>query len=143
MTIYSSVDEPTVIEDTNVQLRQQSESRGTPLKSLLKKPSFEHQETSSSDSESDDGKISPKKVHFSEIDQVKSEKVPPWKEVTTAGQADVPGLFGLACRLWGQWANPPELPTSLYPMSICGYCGKQQNAGQTGRAKKGFGWWLG
>ena len=66
-----------MIEDTNVQLRQQSESRGTPLKSLLKKPSFEHQETSSSDSESDDGKISPKKVHFSEIDQVKSEKVPP------------------------------------------------------------------
>ena len=71
MTICSSVDEPTIIEDDNVLLGQRPQSRATPLKSLLKKPSFEVPEPSSSDSESDDGKISPKKVHFSEIDQVK------------------------------------------------------------------------
>jgi len=70
----SSVDEPTIIEveveDNDI--KQRSDSRATPLKSLLKKPSFEVPEPSSSDTESDDdGKISPKKVHFSEIDQVK------------------------------------------------------------------------
>jgi len=72
--ISSSVDEPTIIEveveDNDI--KQRSDSRATPLKSLLKKPSFEVPEPSSSDTESDDdGKISPKKVHFSEIDQVK------------------------------------------------------------------------
>ena len=70
LAICSSVDEPTIIEDGTKQLEQRPQSRATPLKSLLKKPSFELQEPSSSDSESDDGKISPKKVHFSEIDQV-------------------------------------------------------------------------
>ena len=74
INICSSVDEPTVIEDTEIQLRQ----RTTPLKSLLKKPSFELPEPSSSDSESDDGKISPKKVHFSEIDQVKIKICRAW-----------------------------------------------------------------
>merc|ERR1711915_512171 len=68
----SSVDEPTIIEVEDSDLKQRSDSRATPLKSLLKKPSFEVAEPSSSDTESDDdGKISPKKVHFSEIDQVK------------------------------------------------------------------------
>ena len=66
MPTFSSVDEPTIIED-----KPRPESRATPLKSLLKKPSFEVAEpSSSSDTESEDGKISPKKVHFSEIDQV-------------------------------------------------------------------------
>ena len=65
MPTFSSVDEPTIIED-----KPRPESRATPLKSLLKKPSFEVAEPSSSDTESEDGKISPKKVHFSEIDQV-------------------------------------------------------------------------
>ena len=72
--IFSSVDEPTIIEDLDaeVQVKPRPESRATPLKSLLKKPSFEVAEpSSSSDTESEDGKISPKKVHFSEIDQVK------------------------------------------------------------------------
>ena len=78
INICSSVDEPTVIEDTEIQLRQRPESRTTPLKSLLKKPSFELPEPSSSDSESDDGKISPKKVHFSEIDQVKIKICRAW-----------------------------------------------------------------
>ena len=72
----SSVDDVTILEQivqSSDHVSVQHESRATPLKSLLKKPSFENHETSdsSSDSDSDDGKISPKKVHFSEIDQVK------------------------------------------------------------------------
>ena len=43
-------------------------TRSTPLKSLLKKPS---EDIDDSDSESDEGNFSPKKVHFSEIDQIK------------------------------------------------------------------------
>ena len=77
----SSVDEPTVIEETvrpskavieavaSLQQQQQT-ARSTPLKSLLKKPSLDV-DSSSSESDSEDGKVSPKKVHFSEIDQVK------------------------------------------------------------------------
>ena len=61
----------TITEEVSV---RPLDSRSTPLKSLLKKPSFEMAEpsSSSSDSESEDGKDSPgpKKVHFSEIDQV-------------------------------------------------------------------------
>eukprot|EP00092_Neocalanus_flemingeri_P005238 GFUD01005631.1.p1 GENE.GFUD01005631.1~~GFUD01005631.1.p1 ORF type:complete len:1719 (+),score=531.92 GFUD01005631.1:116-5272(+) len=72
----SSVEELTVVEEIildEVRPKSQQESRATPLKSLLKKPSFDNDDTSSSssDSDSDDGKVSPKKVHFSEIDQVK------------------------------------------------------------------------
>jgi len=59
----SSAEQQTVVED----IRSSQGSRATPLKSLLKKPSVDL----SSDSESEDGKVSPKKVHFSEIDQVK------------------------------------------------------------------------
>merc|ERR1719229_984419 len=59
----SSAEQQTVVED----IRSTAGSRATPLKSLLKKPSVDL----SSDSESEDGKVSPKKVHFSEIDQVK------------------------------------------------------------------------
>jgi len=66
----SSIDEPTVIEDLPPSEKTEPESRTTPLKSLLKKPSFDADD-SCSDSDSDDGKTSPKKVHFSEIDQVK------------------------------------------------------------------------
>jgi len=61
----SSQDDATIVED----IRSGQGSRATPLKSLLKKPSVDIE--SSGDSDSDDGKISPKKVHFSEIDQVK------------------------------------------------------------------------
>jgi hypothetical protein len=72
----SSVEDLTIIEEIipdEVRPKSQQESRATPLKSLLKKPSIDNAETSSSssDSDSDDGKVSPKKVHFSEIDQVK------------------------------------------------------------------------
>ena len=71
----SSVEDLTIIEEIvpdELRSRSQHESRATPLKSLLKKPSFDNAETSSdSDSDSEDGKVSPKKVHFSEIDQVK------------------------------------------------------------------------
>ena len=64
----SSVEDLTIVED----IVPYEESRRTPLKSLLKKPSFDNTETSSeSDTDTEDGKISPKKVHFSEIDQVK------------------------------------------------------------------------
>lgn len=68
----SSIDEPTVIEDLPSTDKPESEARTTPLKSLLKKPSFDADDScSDSDSDSEDGKSSPKKVHFSEIDQVK------------------------------------------------------------------------
>lgn len=75
----SSVDEPTVIEDPVTASREpveasslQQAARSTPLKSLLKKPSLDvADDSSSSDSDAEDGKASPKKVHFSEIDQVK------------------------------------------------------------------------
>ncbi len=71
----SSVEESTVIEDLSgkedllEQVGPQA-ARSTPLKSLLKKPSLDV-DSSSSDSDYEDGKVSPKKVHFSEIDQVK------------------------------------------------------------------------
>ena len=69
-----TVEDLTVTEEVSV---RPPDSRSTPLKSLLKKPSFEMAEpSSSSDSECEDGKVSPpspgpKKVHFSEIDQVR------------------------------------------------------------------------
>ena len=69
----SSVEEPTVIEDTSRRdaiIPSPQQARSTPLKSLLKKPSLDV-DSSSSDTDSEDGKVSPKKVHFSEIDQVK------------------------------------------------------------------------
>ena len=74
MYLFSSVDEPTVVEDLSASnnVKSRPESRATPLKSLLKKPSFEISEPNSdtdSDDDDEDGKISPKKVHFSEIDQ--------------------------------------------------------------------------
>jgi len=72
----SSVEELTVMEEIildDVRPKSQQDSRATPLKSLLKKTGFENTDanSSSSDSDSEDGKVSPKKVHFSEIDQVK------------------------------------------------------------------------
>ena len=79
------------------------DSRSTPLKSLLKKPSFEMAEpsSSSSDSESEEGKVSPaspgpKKVHFSEIDQVGCRLLPSptTKPNLIPGKADVPGVSG-------------------------------------------------
>ena len=68
----SVVEEILVEEDIRPISRQ--DSRATPLKSLLKKASFNNEETFGSigsDLDSEDGKVSPKKVHFSEIDQVK------------------------------------------------------------------------
>ena len=64
--------QPAPVEQTESQRPesgQQSASRSTPLKSLLKKPSVDLD--SDSESDSDDGNVSPKKVHFSEIDQIK------------------------------------------------------------------------
>ena len=61
-----------VAEDIRPISRQ--DSRATPLKSLLKKASFNNEETFGSigsDLDAEDGKVSPKKVNFSEIDQVK------------------------------------------------------------------------
>ena len=76
---FSSVDTLEVVVEKQAVTEEVSvrplDSRSTPLKSLLKKPSFEMAEpSSSSDSESEEGKVSPgpKKVHFSEIDQVSS-----------------------------------------------------------------------
>ena len=71
-TLEVEVEKQAVTEEVSV---RPLDSRSTPLKSLLKKPSFEMAEpSSSSDSESEEGKVSPgpKKVHFSEIDQVSS-----------------------------------------------------------------------
>ena len=68
----SVVEEILVEEDIRPISRQ--DSRATPLKSLLKKASFNNEETFGSigsDLDSEDGKVSPKRVHFSEIDQVK------------------------------------------------------------------------
>ena len=78
-----SVEDPTITEEAEEHtveevipseqlepLPHHPESRSTPLKSLLKKPSFDA-DGDESDSNSDDGNVSPKKVHFSEIDQVK------------------------------------------------------------------------
>ena len=68
------MDQPTVVEDLSASnnVKSRPESRATPLKSLLKKPSFEISEPNSdTDSDDEDGKISPKKVHFSEIDQAR------------------------------------------------------------------------
>ena len=62
----SSVEDLTIIEEIvpdELRSKSQQESRATPLKSLLKKPSFDNAETSS-DSDSEDGKVSPKKYIF-------------------------------------------------------------------------------
>ena len=72
----SSLDVTTGVEDILTDERSsQRETRATPLKSLLKKPSIDNPDmnSTSSDSETDceDGKMSPRKVHFCEIDQVK------------------------------------------------------------------------
>jgi hypothetical protein len=82
----SSVDEPpTVVEDIHrlspppppppviTEPAATTAARSTPLKSLLKKPSLDAADSGSSSSDSEeDGKVSPKKVHFSEIDQAGS-----------------------------------------------------------------------
>ena len=74
----SSVEDLTVVEDIladEMNLNCEQETRATPLKSLLKKPSVVNPDmnstSSDSETESEDGKISPRKVHFCEIDQVK------------------------------------------------------------------------
>ena len=74
----SSVDDLTVVEDIladEMNSNCEQETRATPLKSLLKKPSVVNPDmnstSSDSETESEDGKISPRKVHFCEIDQVK------------------------------------------------------------------------
>ena len=73
--LNSAEDLPVQEESLKDEVRPTSKqgARETPLKSLLKKPSFDKSETfSASDNDSDDdSKMSPKKVHFSDIDQVK------------------------------------------------------------------------
>ena len=77
LSSVETVEDLTVTEEVSV---RPPDSRSTPLKSLLKKPSFEMAEPSSSSdcSEAEEGKVSPpspgpKKVHFSEIDQVRGQ----------------------------------------------------------------------
>jgi hypothetical protein len=83
-----------------VRPKSQQESRATPLKSLLKKPSIDNAETSSSssDSDSDDGKISPKKVHFSEIDQVKLMSQDSLSSIATSEGPEVTVLPVTMCK---------------------------------------------
>ena len=70
-----SVDDLTVVEDIladEMNSNCEQETRATPLKSLLKRPSVVNPDmnstSSDSETESEDGKISPRKVHFCEID---------------------------------------------------------------------------
>ena len=68
-----SVEEEILVAE-NIRPISRQDSRATPLKSLLKKASFNNEDTFgsiASDLDVEDGKVSPKKVHFSEIDQVK------------------------------------------------------------------------
>ena len=70
------LEELSVKEDILVaeDIRSISRQDSNPLKSLLKKPSFSNEETFGSigsDLDSEDGKVSPEEVHFSEIGQVK------------------------------------------------------------------------
>ena len=72
--------------------KSQQESRATPLKSLLKKPSIDYEEmstSSSSDSDFEDGKVSPRKVHFSEYDQVKLMSQDSLASMATSEGSDV------------------------------------------------------
>jgi hypothetical protein len=71
--------------------KSQQESRATPLKSLLKKPSIDYADicSSSSDSDCEDGKVSPRKVHFSEYDQVKLMSQDSLASMATSEGSDV------------------------------------------------------
>ena len=67
------LEELSVKEDILVaeDIRSISRQDSNPLKSFLKKPSFSNEETFGSigsDLDSEDGKVSPKEVHFSEVD---------------------------------------------------------------------------
>ena len=69
----SSIEENTIVEELPVEDIEpenlRNPARFTPLKSLLKKQSVDMDSDSESDPEG--GDVSPKKVHFSEIDQIK------------------------------------------------------------------------
>ena len=73
MEELSSIEENTVVEELPVENieaeHHPNPARFTPLKSLLKKQSVDIDSDSESDLEG--GDVSPKKVHFSEIDQIK------------------------------------------------------------------------
>ena len=88
-----------VAEDIRPISRQ--DSRATPLKSLLKKASFNNEETFGSigsDLDSEDGKVSPKKVHFSEIDQVKLMSQDSLISFAPSEGSDVPSLPITLCK---------------------------------------------
>ena len=95
----SVVEEILVEEDIRPISRQ--DSRATPLKSLLKKASFNNEETFGSigsDLDSEDGKVSPKKVHFSEIDQVKLMSQDSLISFAPSEGSDVPSLPITLCK---------------------------------------------
>ena len=95
----SVVEEILVEEDIRPISRQ--DSRASPLKSLLKKASFNNEETFGSigsDLDSEDGKVSPKKVHFSEIDQVKLMSQDSLISFAPSEGSDVPSLPITLCK---------------------------------------------
>ena len=80
--------------------KSQQESRATPLKSLLKKPSIDYEEmssSSSSGSDSEDGNVSPRKVHFSEYDQVKLMSQDSLASMATSEGSDVTIITAVNC----------------------------------------------
>ena len=89
--------------------KSQQESRATPLKSLLKKPSIDYEEmSSSSDSDCEDGKVSPRKVHFSEYDQVKLMSQDSLASMATSEGSDVTIIPAAICSTF-----LTSLPTNL------------------------------
>ena len=140
-----TVEDLTVTEEVSV---RPPDSRSTPLKSLLKKPSFEMAEPSSSSdcSEAEEGKVSPpspgpKKVHFSEIDQVRGlGPLSLFRQLLIPGKADVPGVSGQYGGLRGLGDDHLHLPPALHTVSSSGQGRHQQHAGhQTGGAGESSG----
>ena len=95
-----SVEEEILVEE-DIRPISRQDSRATPLKSLLKKASFNNEETFGSigsDLDSEDGKVSPKKVHFSEIDQVKLMSQDSLISFAPSERSDVPSLPITLCK---------------------------------------------
>ena len=95
-----SVEEEILVEE-DIRPISRQDSRATPLKSLLKKASFNNEETFGSigsDLDSEDGKVSPKKVHFSEIDQVKLMSQDSLISFAPSEGSDVPSLPITLCK---------------------------------------------
>ena len=88
-----------VAEDIRPISRQ--DLRATPLKSLLKKASFNNEDifgSIASDLDVEDGKVSSKKVHFSEIDQVKLMSQDSLISFAPSEGSDVPSLPITLCK---------------------------------------------